>query len=288
MPEPMQTIVDTHVHFWDPAKFEYPWLASVPSLQRTFLPVDFSAAFAALGVTKLVFVECNVRADQCEQEVAWIESLVPAEPRLAAIVAFADLTISDERQRTALLERLLARPLVRAIRHNIQGQPKRFCLQQSFIDGVRTVHRLSGHFELCVTHDQLDDVLELLRSAPDGQFVVNHGAKPSIRSNLQQPWRAKMAQLACFDNVSCKISGLFTEADLTRQSVDAVRPFAEHIVECFGHRRILYGSDWPVCTLAASAELWMDFVRSIIADWSEHERNSFYHENAIKLYRLEL
>lgn len=286
MTEPLQRIVDSHVHFLDPAKFEYPWLASVPPLRRAFLPSDFSAAFPTSEVSKIVFVEGNVRTDQCEQEVDWIESLVPAEPRLAAIVAFADLTNRDERQRSGLLERLLTRPLVRAIRHNIEGQPNGFCRQPSFIDGVRTVHRLGGHFELCVTHDQLDDVLALLHSAPDGAFVVNHGAKPSIKNNLQDPWRGKIAELARFENVSCKISGLFTEADLTRQSFDSVRPFAEHLVECFGTRRILYGSDWPVCTLAARAELWMDFVQSFTADWSEPERDRFFYDNAMRLYRL--
>lgn len=287
MPETMQKLVDTHVHFVDPASFKYPWLESIPLLRRAFLPSEFSSVFSN-SVTKIIIVEGNVRTDQCEQEVDWIESLVPTEPRIAAIVAFADLTNPDEQQRTAQLERLLARPLVRAIRHNIEGQPKGFCLQRTFMGGVRTVHRLGGHFELCVTHDQLDDVLELVRSTPDGEFVVNHGAKPPIKSHFPQPWRSQLAELGCYENVACKISGLFSMADLTTQSPDVVRPFTEHIVDCFGHDRVMYGSDWPVCTLAASAEKWINCVQSITASWPERARHDFYHDNAAKLYRIDL
>jgi L-fuconolactonase len=286
MAESLQNIVDTHVHFVDPARFDYPWLATVPSLCKAFGPSDYSAAFPSDSVTKLVFVETNVHTPQAEQEAEWIDSLALSESRLAGIVAFADLATCNERERTGQLERLLAKPRVRAIRHNIEGQPKGFCLQRSFIEGVRTVHRLGGHFELCITPDQLDDVLELVRSAPDGDFVINHGAKPSIKCGLQEPWQSRLAELASCENVFCKISGLFTVADLTRQSPDAIRPFVDHIAECFGHHRVMYGSDWPVCTLAASAVSWLDFVQSITVCWSEPAQNAFYHDNAIKLYRI--
>ena len=279
-------MIDTHVHFWDPERIKYPWLSSVTSLQRKFVPADFRKAFASAPIEKLVFVECNAHPDQCEQEVSWVESLVRDELRLAAIVAFADLTINDERKRTALLERLLARPMVRAIRHNIQGQPQGFCLQQSFVDGVRTVHQLGGHFELCVKHDQLVDVIELLQRCREGRFMVNHGAKPSIKTNLMQPWKARMSEIARYENVSCKISGLFTEADLSLQTVDAVRPFAEHIAECFGHDRIVYGSDWPVFALAAECSKWVEFVQALTAEWSTEEKKCFYRDNAEEFYRL--
>jgi len=154
-------IIDTHVHFWDPSRLTYPWLASVQSLQHAFTPTDYRSEFSSVPIEKMVFVECNVRADQCEQAVAWIESLVPDEPRLAAIVAFADLTVAGERARTGQPDRLLAQPLVASIRHNIQGEARGSRLQVSFVVGVQTIHRLGAPFELCVTHDQLDDVSEL-------------------------------------------------------------------------------------------------------------------------------
>ncbi len=280
-------IVDTHVHFWDARRLEYPWLASVKSLQRLYEPNDFRAAFDSASIEKMVFVECNVRADQTEREVSWVESLALDERRLSAIVAFAELTVPDERQRTGQLERLVARPLVRGIRHNIQGQPKGFCLQPSFIAGVQTAHRLGAHFELCVTHDQLDDVLELLKWCEGGRFIVDHGAKPSIKTNLMQPWKAQMQEIAQFENVSCKISGLFTEADLSRQPMDVVRPYAEHIAACFGPKRILYGSDWPVCTLAAEGMRWVEFVQSLTATWTVRDQKLFYRDNALEVYRIE-
>jgi L-fuconolactonase len=281
-------IVDTHVHFWEPERLAYPWLASVRPLLRSFVPGDYRSAFASAPIERMVFVECNVRADQCEQEVDWIESLVQDEPRLSAIVAFADLTVADEQQRTGLIERLLARPMVRGIRHNIQGQPKGFCLQPAFVAGVQTVHKLGAHFELCVTHDQLDDVIELLRRSRVGRFMINHGAKPSIRTDSFEPWKTQMAEIARFENVWCKISGLFTEADLTRQSVEVVRPYAEHLAACFGADRIVYGSDWPVCTLAAEGVRWLEFVHKLTAGWKESEQIRFYRDNALDFYGIGL
>ncbi len=285
-------IVDTHVHFGDPARLDYPWLSSarppVKQLVRPFLPSNYRKDFHSAPIEKMVFVECNVRADQCEQEAEWIASLVQDEPRLAAIVAFADLTVANERQRTSLIESLLARPMVRGLRHNIQGQPKGFCLQPAFVAGVQTVHKLGAHFELCVTHDQLDDVIELLRKAPAGRFMINHCAKPSIRTDTMEPWRTQIAEIARFENVWCKISGLFTEADLTRQDSDVVRPFAEHVAACFGTGRIVYGSDWPVCTLAAEGIRWVETVQKLTADWPLSDRKRFYRDNALEFYRISL
>ena len=279
-------IVDTHVHFWDPLQLDYPWLRSAKSLQTAFVPSDYRSAFTPAPIEKLIFVECNVRPDQCEQEVSWVEGLVKDEPRLVAIVAFADLTLGDERERSSLLERLLARPMVRGLRHNIQGERKGFCLQSSFVAGVREIHRRGAHFELCVTHDQLDDVIALIERCPDGRFIVNHGAKPSIKTGLMEPWKRQMAEIAKFENVWCKISGLFTEADLTLQTVAAVRTYVEHIAECFGPRRIVYGSDWPVCTLAAEGASWLEFVQSLTTTWSEHDQRRLYRENALEFYRI--
>lgn len=279
-------IVDTHVHFWDPARFAYPWLASLKSFQRQFFPSDYLSEFRSVPIEKIVFVECNVRTDQSEQEADWIEALVHDEPRLAAIVAFADLTVANERQRTGVIEHLAARPMIRGFRHNIQGQPKGFCLQPFFVAGVQTIHKLGTHFELCVTHDQLDDVIELVRKARAGRFMIDHCAKPSIRTDSMEPWKTHMSEIAQFENVWCKISGLFTEADLTRQNANVVLPYTEHVAACFGTGRIVYGSDWPVCTLAAEGTRWVDFLKKFTAGWSESEQIRFYRDNALEFYRL--
>lgn len=277
------SIIDTHVHFLDPARLAYPWAVDYPAMQRAFLPAEYADAFAGIPVEAMVFVEVSVRPDLVEEEVAWVEELALAEPRIKAIVANANL-VMDEKQRTALLERQFARPMVRAIRHVIQWEPLGFCLQPSFIEGVRTVGRLGGHFELCLFHTQMDDVIQLVKQCPEVRFMLDHAGKPHIKEDEMEPWRTQLTELAGFENVSCKISGMFTEADLICQPVEVLLPYVEHVVASFGPRRVLYGSDWPVVTIAAEARRWFEFTRQFTAAWSQEERDLFYRGNAEACY----
>jgi L-fuconolactonase len=277
-------VVDSHVHYWDPRTLPYPWLAACPPLQRAFGPSDYRAANAAVPVESIVFVEANPHPDRNLDEVAAVSELARGEPRLAAIIAFVDLT--NRSRRDAVLESLAAEPLVRGVRHNIQGSAAGFCLAASYIDGVREVGRRGMTFDLCVTHDQLDDVLELVTRAPDTRFVLDHCGKPPVRTGLLDPWRDRIERLAAFENVWCKLSGLLTEADPERWTDDDLLPYAEHVLERFGTRRVMYGSDWPVVTLASRSAGWYPFTRRLTAGWSDAESTRFYRGNATDFYSL--
>src|SRR5262249_28455837 len=141
-------------------------------------------------------------------------------------------------------------------------------------------------FDLCVTPDQLDDAVELVRRCPDARFVLDHCAKPAIRDNAFAPWALAIEHLAMHDHVSCKLSGLMTESRSDQRTAEALRPYAEHVRTCFGATRLLYGSDWPVCTLAGGEGLWRDIVEELTADWTSDERRAFYADNALRLYGL--
>jgi L-fuconolactonase len=278
-------MIDAHVHFWDPGELTYPWLDGVPSLRRAFLPAEHAAAVGDAPLERLLFVEANPRADAARREVAFVERLAAADPRIAGIVAFVDLT-APATDTAAALDALADVPLVKGIRHNIQGERRGFSLQPSFIDGVREAGRRGLTFDLCATHDQLAEVEQLVRRCPDTRFVLDHCGKPAVRAGLLDPWREDVARLAAHEQVCCKLSGLLTEADAARRREADLVPYAEHVVDAFGTERVLFGSDWPVLTLAGTWRDWYGFTRRLTASWGAEERRRFYHDNAARVYRL--
>lgn len=277
-------IVDSHVHFWDPAALPYPWLAGIPSLDRAYLPADYRAATGATPIGKIVFVEANCRPSETQREVELIARLAEVEPRIAGIVAFVDLV--DMKGLRATLDALVRSPRVKGIRHNIQGEPAGFCVQRAFVDGVREVGRRGLTFDVCVTQDQLREVVPLVRQCPHTLFVLDHCGKPAIREGRAARWRDHVAALAAHDNVVCKLSGLLTEAAPEGWTNDDLLPYADWVTRCFGSERLLYGSDWPVLTLAGSYCDWYGFTQAFTATWSAPERDRFYGGNATRVYRL--
>jgi predicted TIM-barrel fold metal-dependent hydrolase len=280
---PALAVVDAHVHFWDPAQLRYPWLDTLPALARSFLSPDYLDATTPLSVRAVILVEANCLPAQALREVDLFERAASSNPAVAGIVAFASLTTPHALEST--LEALAARPLVKGIRHNIQGEAPGFCTQASFIDGVRKAGARGLTFDLCATHDQLRDVLQLVRACPDTRFVLDHCGKPAIRDALLDPWRSDIAYLAACENLTCKLSGLVTEAGRGWREED-LTPYALHVVDRFGTGRVMYGSDWPVLTLAAEYAAWFRFTERLTVDWSDAERRGFYQENARRAYRL--
>jgi predicted TIM-barrel fold metal-dependent hydrolase len=277
-------IVDTHVHFWDPRALRYPWLEQIPVLAHPFLPDDYVETTAGLPIEKMILVECDCERSESARELQLFERLIQSDRRIAGIVAFVDLTNTRELERT--LDAAASVKHVKGIRHNIQGEPPGFCVQPSFVAGVRSVGERGLTFDLCVTHDQLGDVIQLVEACPDTRFVLDHCAKPAIRALRRDPWRGDLARLADLENVSCKISGLLTEADHRRWREEDVMPYAMHAVDCFGTERVMYGSDWPVLTLAGEYGDWLDITQHLTESWSDGERNAFYGGNAERIYGL--
>ena len=284
MAAPVPGIVDAHVHFWDPTVLRYPWLDGLPALDRPFLPPDYASATAGITVDTMVLVEANCGPDQTLGEAELFERLAATDPRVAGIVAFASFTGPQELDPT--LDALAGLPRVKGIRHNIQGEAPGFCTQRSFVDGVRKVGARGLTFDLCATHDQLRDVLQLVRECPNTRFVLDHCGKPAIRDRLLEPWSADIACLAECANVSCKLSGLVTEASHTEWREADLALYASHVVDRFGTERVMYGSDWPVLTLAAGYIDWFHFTESFTATWSGAERRGFYCDNARRAYGL--
>jgi predicted TIM-barrel fold metal-dependent hydrolase len=273
-------ILDAHVHFWDPARLRYAWLDGLPSLRRAFTPAEY---FATVGdrVDRVVFVEANCDAAENRDEVAFVERLAAADERIAAIVAYADMT---DPHLGCTLDAFAQRPLVRGVRQNIQGNPAGICLRPAFIAGVREVGRRGLTFDICVTHDQLGDALALVQACPDARFVLDHGGKPRIGGAMLESWSVGLSRLAECPNVCCKLSGLLTEADESHRTRDALLPFAECIVNCFGVDRLMFGSDWPVVTMAGGFDAWLALVEELVSACTPSERERFYGGTAAAVY----
>lgn len=275
-------VVDAHVHFWDPERLHYPWLSDLEPLRRAFLPADYVQATHAVPIASTVVVEANVEPLESAREVGFFASLDGDAP-IRGIVAFVDLT--DRAGAHPALERLRHDPRVKGVRHNIQGQPRGFCLQPAFIEGVREVGRQGLTFDICITHDQLKDAIDLVSRCGDTAFVLDHCAKPSIRDNSLEPWRSELSALAAHENVCCKLSGLLTEAGPGWCDAD-IRPYADAAVEAFGTHRLIYGSDWPVLGLAGAYDDWFGFVSNLAREWTPDERTAFFSGNATRVYDL--
>lgn len=277
-------LIDSHVHFWDPKLLRYAWLADNPRINRRFSPGDLEEASAGFPLEKIVFVQADCVPEDGLREVEWVTDLALEEPRIQGIVAYAPL----ENGQAALdtLESLAQNPLVKGVRRLIQSERPGFSLQDDFVEAVRLLPRWDFSFDICVYHHQLADAIELVDRCPEVRFVLDHLGKPDARTPSYEPWRERIAALAAYPNVCCKLSGLATEADHESWTPEGLRPYVEHVVAHFGVERIMYGGDWPVSLLATSYRGWIETLSWATDALNESERDGLYFLNAERFYRL--
>jgi L-fuconolactonase len=175
----------------------------------------------------------------------------------------------------------------RGVRRLIQNQKDpEFVLKPGFLETVRLLPKYDLSFDICIFHHQLPNSLEMVRRCPGVAFVLDHIAKPGIKAGLTDPWRAQIRQMAALPNVVCKLSGLTTEADHRNWTREQLRPYIDHVMECFGPDRIMYGGDWPVSELAGAYLRWLETLDWATAHFSPAEKRKLFRDNAIKAYRL--
>ena len=275
-------IIDSHLHLWDPRQLTYPWLT--PPLDQAFLPRDFQAATAPVQVEAMVFVECGAAPDQALKEARWVQEQAKAEPRIAAMVCHAPLEQGDRVR--AHLEQLAAMKKARGARRIYQDEAEAgFCLQPDFIAGVQALPDYGLSFDMCIRHKQLQASIALADACPNTMIVLDHIAKPNIAGGLMQPWADQILQLAKRENVLCKLSGVATEAG-ANWTADTLRPYLEVALQAFGPKRLMFGGDWPVSTLAISYPTWVQILDQLLSDLSQDEQRQIYRNTAHQFYRL--
>ncbi len=278
-------IIDTHLHVWDPALLRYPWLASSPLLNRRYDVNDFRQACGPVAVEQMVFLQAECDFAQFIDEAQWVTAQAQIDPRLTGIVPWAPLEQGDA-ARPALAQ-LAANPLIKGIRRIIQFEPDQaFCLRPDFVTGVQILPEYGFHFEICINHTQLANTLKLVAQCPNTTFILNHIGKPDIKQHVLEPWQQELRQLAAFPNVWCKLSGVVTEADHAHWTPADLQPYIDHVIDCFGFGRVMYGGDWPVAFLAAEYPRWVETLANAVSGCSDAELHQLFHDNAQSFYRL--
>jgi L-fuconolactonase len=278
-------IIDSHIHLLDQKRFGYAWASDAPALNRDWTPDDLAASAKPYEIEGFVFVEVDVDKPQYLDEAEWVDGLSKRDRRVLGAVACLPM------ERGAAIEPEMARiaklGVIRGVRRLIQNKPDpEFVLKSGFLEAIRLLPKYNLSFDVCIFHPQLPNTLKMMRLCPEVAFVLDHIGKPGVKAGLTEPWRTQIRETAALPNVVCKLSGLTTEADHKSWSRDDLRPYIDHVVECFGSDRILYGGDWPVSELAGSYLQWLATLDWATSGFSKEEKLKLFRDNAVKAYRL--
>jgi len=274
-------VIDAHHHFWQYDPAQYAWIDEVKSvLRRDFLPAHLAAEIAAAKVDGVV----SVQARQTIDETGWLLDFADRNEFIRGVVGWAPLVsprVVDD------LARFSGRKKLKAVRHVLQDEPDdNYMLRADFNDGIRSLAQFGLAYDILIFERQLPQAIQLVDRHPTQVFVLDHVAKPRIGEGLLSPWRENIRELARRQNVYCKISGMATEADWRKWTPEQLRPYYDMVLEAFGPRRLMFGSDWPVCLLACEYRRWKDVVSNFIAPLSPAEQQRILGETAIEAYRL--
>lgn len=274
-------IVDSHHHFWRYDPVEYEWISdSMRTLRRDFLPADLRREIAAAGVDGVV----SVQARQTLPETRALLAHARENDFIRGVVGWVPLVDPDVR---GTLEELAQDPHLRACRHVLQDEPDdEYMLRRDFNDGVRAVTEAGLVYDILIFERHLPQTLEFVDRHPNQVFVLDHIGKPRIRDGSFGAWRAAIRNLARRTNLYCKISGMVTEADWGRWSEAELAPYMDAVLDAFGPRRLMYGSDWPVCLVGVGYARWFELVAGFAARLSADERDRVLGGTAIEAYRL--
>lgn len=278
-------LVDTHVHLWNLDALHLDWLKTEPILNRSYEIEQYREHTEGLSIEAMVCVEVNARPDEALLEARWLVAQAEREPRIQGIVAAA---VEKYHSLAPYLDALVALgPRVKGVRRNLQDETTPgFCLQSEFVRGVQLLARYDLSFDLCLRHNQLADGIELVRRCPETRFILDHLAKPDIRNHVLDPWREQMYQLAALPNITCKMSGVVTEAESYTWRTEDLAPYVAHMLETFGEDRVMFGGDWPVLLLASSYSRWVETFAEMTAHLTSQTHKKLWSENAKRIYRL--
>jgi len=275
-------IVDSHQHFWQVGRFDYPWMTpKVDVLCHDYLPEMLSSILTRNGVDQTVLVQ----ASNSVAETRWLLDLAEQNSFIGGVVGWVDLK-SDEVARQ--LDEFTTHPKFKGVRHLVESEPADDWLtQKGVIRGLRELSSRGLSYDLLVHPRHLKHARTVVEKCPGMRFVIDHLAKPPIASGEIEEWAHELKTLAAFPNVSCKLSGLVTEANWMNWSVEDLRPYVETALEYFAPTRMMFGSDWPVCLLAGSYDRVLGAAQSLLAEFSEEDRTLIFSENASRFYRIE-
>lgn len=274
--------VDAHQHFWQYTAAEYPWIGEgMERLACDYLPADLAPLLAAEGLAGSIAVQSRQTVD----ETRWLLDLATKHREILGVVGWVDLRSEDV---GGQLQEFASNPRFVGVRHVVQDEPDvRFLLGEAFVRGVRQLHGYGLTYDLLLFVPQLPAAVELVGMIPEQRFVLDHLAKPQVKLGSLAPWRADIQALARHSNVTCKLSGMVTEAAWQGWKREDFTPYLEIALDAFGPARLMYGSDWPVCLLAAEYSDVFGIVADFLGRLSEAEREQILGTTAVRFYGID-
>ena len=275
------TKVDAHHHFWRYTPEEYPWINdSMSAIRRDFLPLHLEKEMASAGVNGAV----SVQARQSLEETWDLLRFAEQNAFIRGVVGWVPLTAPDLNR---ILASLAGHPKLRGVRHVLQDEPDpMYMLGAVFNRGISALKPFHLVYDILIFERHLPQTIEFVDRHPQQIFVLDHLAKPAVRSGAVSPWRENLRELAQRPNVYCKLSGLATEADYKNWTEEQLRPYMDVVLEAFSPRRVMFGSDWPVCLVATPYAKWVRIVGNAIQELSESEQDRIWSGTAMEAYRL--
>jgi predicted TIM-barrel fold metal-dependent hydrolase len=276
--------IDTHQHLWDLDHLPYSWTSNRPTLKRNFLPSDYLEATRDFEVIKSVHVEADVDEPYMLDETRHILALAEDDGNpLSGVVAAARPEYGNFRD---YIDLIAGHPHLKGVRRLLHTEPDDLSTTATFIENVRSLESYGLSFDICVLGRQLPQAINLVKSCPKVNFILDHCGNPDIKARDYDKWRIWMKEIASYPNIVCKVSGIVVNTDITNWTVEDLRPSVEHVIACFGWDRVMFGSDWPVCTLAASFKQWVDALIFLTKDAGADNIQKLFRDNAERVYRL--
>ena len=273
-------VIDSHHHFWNYDPDEFDWIDdSMHTIRRSFLPKDLQAEISQAGIDGVI----SVQARQILEETDFLLEQANANDFIKGVVGWVPLADANI---TEVLDRHMSADKLKAVRHVVQGEPDGFLDGEAFNRGIQALQAQSLVYDVLIFERQLEEAIRFIDRHPNQVFVLDHIAKPQIKIDQLDPWQANIRELAKRDNVSCKLSGIVTEADFENWTEQQLRPYLDTVLAAFEPDRLMFGSDWPVCLVASAYKRWHDLICEYIQPLSSDEQAAIMGDTAIRAYKL--
>ena len=274
-------IIDSHQHFWIYETEKHAWIDDeMKAIRKDFLPENLKSIYQENGIDGCVAVE----ADQTEAETIFLLDLADKNDFIKGVVGWLDLRASNIE---SVLEKYSRFPKLKGLRHLVQAEADHnFMLRPAFLNGIAALEKHNLTYDILIFPHQLGAALELVRRFPNQKFVIDHIAKPYIKDGFYDGWATLMKAISSYSNVYCKLSGMITEADYNHWTPEQIEPYMQLVLDTFGTKRILFGSDWPVCLVAGNYTKTKELVTNFIAKLTLEDQAAIMGGNAMQFYNL--
>ena len=272
--------IDAHQHFWQYNPKKHEWIDDKMALiRKDFLPADLLPLLHENDFEGCVAVQ----ADQTEMETEFLIKLAADNSFIRGVVGWTDLKADNIQDRLSYFKQF---EIVKGFRHVLQDEEPDFMLEAKFLNGINFLKDFNYTYDILIFPQQLHNAIKLVKKNPNQLFVIDHIAKPYIKFGLISQWKKEIEIISKFENVHCKVSGMVTEVDYNNWQESDFRPYLDIVLNAFGTKRIMFGSDWPVCLVAANYGEMLNVVKNYFNGFSETEQQDFFGNNAQLFYQL--